>query len=60
MNTLNNKGPRMDPCGTPLVTVLLFTSYISQFYPLVAITQITGKKLTGIEINSIRWKLSNE
>ena len=59
MNTLDDKGPRSELCGYTFSYSVPFVSYVAQFNHLTAIIQVTGTKLTGIEIYSIRWKLSN-
>ena len=60
MNTLNSEGHKLEPFGTPFSESAPYASNITQFYPLMSIIQIPGKKLAGSEIYPIRWNLSNE
>ena len=59
MNTLNNKGPKIEPLGTPLAKFRPWASCGSYFYTRQAVTQVVHKKLTGRQINTISMEFRN-
>ena len=52
MNMLKSKGPRTDPCGTPIF-ILLAVLLCEPFYPLMTAIQIAIHEAEAVEIKSI-------
>ena len=60
MNMLKRKGPRTDPCGTPIF--ILFAVLLCEpiFYPLMAAIQIAIHEAEAVEIKSIRLQFCDK
>ena len=60
MNLFKSKGPKTDPCGTPIFILFAVPLCEPIFYPLMAAIQIAIHEAEAVEIKSIRLQFCDK